>query len=263
MGPCKEARVPFLVGPTKTGKSTLVDSVDDVFHWKQVFHLPADSDTKFALRNWLKNKRFLYFDEFAPVMYAHLKIISVTTFKKAFGGKYFEVQVPKNWTDGNVDFKWNRGCIFTNKSEGIWDPMGKVSAEDIAHMKSRVEMFTFSHQFVQTGAAAAGDGVPECRRCFAKWIVDACAEHDASQGLRGMPAAPVLEDGTVQDLGAFLDRARIPTRVRGEIAKEVFEFGAVHVNELGQEDWENLLAWGVLKVAERRRILALLPPTAT
>lgn len=30
MGPCKEARVPFLVGPTNTGKSTLVDSVDDV-----------------------------------------------------------------------------------------------------------------------------------------------------------------------------------------------------------------------------------------
>ena len=32
MGPCKVARIPFLAGPTNTGKSTLVDSVDDLFH---------------------------------------------------------------------------------------------------------------------------------------------------------------------------------------------------------------------------------------
>ena len=110
-GPCKEAPVPFLVGTTNTGKSTLVDSFDSLFGWKQVFHLPASTDKTYALRNWLKNKRFVYFDEFPPVEYAHKQIITVTTFKKAFGGKYFEIQAPQNWHDGNMDFKWNRGVV--------------------------------------------------------------------------------------------------------------------------------------------------------
>ena len=105
--------MPFLVEPTNIGKSTLVDSVDDLFHWQQVFHLPADNDQKFALRNWVKNKRFVYFDEYSPVDYARAKVITPTTFKKAFGGKYFEIQRPKNWSDENKDFTWNRGVIFT------------------------------------------------------------------------------------------------------------------------------------------------------
>ena len=178
---------------------------------------------------------------------------------KAFGGKYFEIQVPKNWSDGNVDFKWNRGVIFTNKLEGLWAPMGKVSAEDVRHMQSRVEMFTFSHDFVQTGCPATGDGVPECRRCFAKWIVDACAQFDASQGLQGEPALPPSDASAVLDLGLFLDRARIPKRLCGDIVKDVEEFGAVDVEELRREDWESLPSWGNLKVAERRRIFAFVP----
>ena len=255
MGPCKEARVPFLIGATNTGKSTLVDSLDDLFHWKQVFHLPAVTDQKFALRNWVKGKRFAYFDEYSPVEYAQMKIISVTTFKKAFGGKYFEIQLPKNWSDGNVDFKWNRGALFTNKEVGLWEPVRGVSAEDINHMKSRVELFHLTHTFAQTG----GEAVPECRCCFAKWIVEACAAFDASQGLQSTTLLPVASL-SVDDLDVFLARARVPVRVQMAINTDVVALGAVDVAELSQADWESLPSWPLLKNLERRRILAMVPP---
>ena len=53
-GPSKDVRVPFLIGTTNTGKSTLVESFDALFGEAAVFHLPAITDTKYALRNWLK-----------------------------------------------------------------------------------------------------------------------------------------------------------------------------------------------------------------
>jgi hypothetical protein len=55
-----------------------------------VFHLPAVTDTKYALRNWLQGKRFVFWDEFSPVEFADLGVMTVTTFKKAFGGQNFE-----------------------------------------------------------------------------------------------------------------------------------------------------------------------------
>ena len=56
-GPSKATRVPIIVGPTNTGKSTLLIPIDLLFGFKNVFHRPA-LDSKFALRNLLKNKRF-------------------------------------------------------------------------------------------------------------------------------------------------------------------------------------------------------------
>ena len=52
-------------------------------HRSRVFHLPATTDTKFALRNWLQDKRFVFWDEFSPVEFAHKGVMSVTQFKKA------------------------------------------------------------------------------------------------------------------------------------------------------------------------------------
>ena len=45
-GPSKEDRVPFLVGATNTGKSTIVESFDELFGEGEVFHLPAETDNK-------------------------------------------------------------------------------------------------------------------------------------------------------------------------------------------------------------------------
>ena len=48
--------------------------------------------------------------------------------------------------------------------------------------------------------------------------------------------------------------ARSPMRLRAQICQEILEFSAVAVGELRQEDSENLRSWGVVNVAERRRI---------
>ena len=122
-------------------------------------------------------------------------------------------------------------------------------------------MFNFTHQFVQPGCASTGDGAPECRRCFAKWIVDACTVFDASQGLQGPLVLRTDQVDTVNNLNLFLDRAQIPKRVRTEISQDIVAFGAVAVEELSQEDWEDLPSWGLLKVAERRRVLTCVLPT--
>ena len=49
-GPSKDVRVPFLLGATNTGKSTLVESFDALFGESAVFHLPAVTDTRFQER---------------------------------------------------------------------------------------------------------------------------------------------------------------------------------------------------------------------
>ena len=60
-GPSKDNKVPFLIGSTNTGKSTLVESVDDLYGEDAVFHLPAETDDKGgALRGWLHDKRFVF-----------------------------------------------------------------------------------------------------------------------------------------------------------------------------------------------------------
>eukprot|EP00973_Karenia_brevis_P070853 9848798-Karenia_brevis.AAC.1 len=115
-----------------------MESFDDIYGFKSVFHLPALTDKKYALRNWIRNKRFVLWDEFAPVQYAHEGVFPVTQFLKAFNGHFFEIQLPQNAHDGNVDFKWNRGVVFTGKEDGLWMPTNRISPEDIKHMKSRV-----------------------------------------------------------------------------------------------------------------------------
>ena len=55
-GPSKQNRVPFLVGPSNSGKSTLVYPFDELFSPQKVLHKPALGST-FALRNITKKRR--------------------------------------------------------------------------------------------------------------------------------------------------------------------------------------------------------------
>ena len=56
-GPSKTTRAPMIIGPTNSGKSTLVLPFDELFGFVQVFHKPA-LGSSFALRNILKEKKF-------------------------------------------------------------------------------------------------------------------------------------------------------------------------------------------------------------
>eukprot|EP00439_Symbiodinium_sp_Y106_P057281 s3165_g8.t1 len=90
---------------------------NDLFGFKHVFHKPA-LNSKFALRNLLKEKRFLFWDDYRPVEYAQ-ETLPVTAFLSLFQGRPLEVQVSQAFNDGNVDFEWHRGCVMTAKSEGL------------------------------------------------------------------------------------------------------------------------------------------------
>ena len=77
-GPSKTCRVPMLIGPSNTGKSTLLHLFGDLFGPKHVFHKPALGST-FALRNLAKGKRFILWDAYRPVESAHKDTVPVAT----------------------------------------------------------------------------------------------------------------------------------------------------------------------------------------
>jgi hypothetical protein len=263
-GPSKDTRVPFLAGATNTGKSTLVDGFDDLYGFERVFHLPALTDGKFALRNWMKEKRFVYWDEFDPVEFANKGVFSPTTFKKAFGGQWFEIQVAQNHHDGNKDWRWKRGVVFTNKLKGLFTAKGDVSTEDINHLKSRVELFRFTFPVVSPGSRPVGGNVPACKYHMAQWIRDLATAFDAMQGLQALPRLGALvhaqTDAVVADLRQFLEAANLPQEARAALTRDVEGTGAVHVQELGRQDWEQLVAWPALRPMEQRRLLQQVPP---
>ena len=96
------------------------------------------------MRNWLKEKRFVFWDEFEPVTCAAAGVLPRATFCKAFNGQIFEVQVPQNAHDGNIDFRWKKGACFTSKHKEIWNLQSGVSAEDVSHMQARCGAFRCS-----------------------------------------------------------------------------------------------------------------------
>ena len=163
-GPSKTCRVPLLVGASNTGKSTLLYPFDDLFGPTHVFHKPALGST-FALRNIAKKKRFIFWDDFRPVEFAHKDTIPVPTFLSLFIGKETEIQVSQSFNDGNLDVAWRRGAVFTAKAEGLWTPTAKVSVEDVRHLKNRVEEFHFEHVLETI------HDVESCAPCMARWIL--------------------------------------------------------------------------------------------
>ncbi len=96
----------------------------------------------------------MFWDDVRPVEYAEANLVPVADFLSMFNGDPFEIRVPQNTHDGNVDFVWKRGVAFTGKHEGLWTPSLRVSLEDINHMKARVLQFELTHQIQQCSSVA-------------------------------------------------------------------------------------------------------------
>ena len=196
-GASKTTRVPFLIGPSNTGKSTLLYPFDDLFGPKHVFHKPALGST-FALRNIVNKKRFIFWDEFRPVEFAHHYTVPVATFLSIFQGKETEIQVSQSFNDGNLDVAWKRGAVFTAKEEGLWMPTCKVSAEDVRHLRNRVEEFRFTHVMPE----GSFHDVVLCAPCMANWILKYSDE--AATGSVPPAMAPAASDEVVPEGLHFL-----------------------------------------------------------
>ena len=251
-GPSKTTRIPTLVGPTNSGKTTLVACFDDLYGKKNVHHKPA-LKSRFALRNMLKdNMRLLWWDDFRPVEYAK-ETIPVTTMLSLCQGAPFEVQVSQSFNDGNVDFEWRRGAIWTAKADGLWTPEGNVTAEDVKHIQSRVD------QHLVTATVKTLKATAPCSIHMSQWIRDRAAAHDAKalvqQPLVAAPQLPLAECG-VEGLSTIILNARLPGALEKALEEDLVALGAVHVAELGESDVRSLRVWAGLKHFEQSRLLA-------
>ena len=123
-------------------------------------------------------------------------------------------------------------------------------------MKSRVEQF---EAHVPVPKQDMHD-VPRCRESFAKWLVATSAAF-ASRAVLSGPELPVNDghapqphDEPVEGLAALMSGARMPEPPYATFRDELLALGAVHVKELGPEEWPRLQAWSSLRPLEQRRL---------
>ena len=145
--------------------------------------------------------------------------------------------------------------------EGLWDPKGIVTAEDIRHMRNRF------HPFQCSAVIKSMKDMDPCAIHMCCWIVDGANAADAKTALRPPLALPApegaassgnLTGGAVADVAGLTDlasKARLPPETTAALRAELLSAGAVDVSEVTAEDWSGLSAWGLLKQFERRRVL--------
>ena len=249
-GPSKTTRTPLIVGSTNTGKTTLVLPFDKLFGFKKVFHKPA-LGSKFALRNLMKDKIFLLWDDFRPVQYAQ-ETVPTSTQLSLFTGLPLEIQVSQSFNDGNVDFEWRHGAVVTAKT-----PCRGVTEEDVRHLQSRFEVFRCAAR------VSSMRDVEGCPCHMSRWIRDGAAEQDSRAVLHPLlptlPVAPAMaEAAELQDVAALVFETRMPHHAVSAMQQELLQLGAVSVRELLAAEWVTLQTWQLLKPLEQRRVLAWL-----
>ena len=244
--------MPFLIGPSNCGKSTLLYPLDDLFGPKNVLHKPALGSGCGSLRN-ITTKRFLFWDDFRPVEYAEAKTVTVATFLSLFIGQHAEIQVSQSFSDGNLDVQWQHGCVFTAKKVGLWNSTRNVSDEDVRHLRNRVDEFEF------TEVVDTLHDVISCAPCLAKWITKGASDHDLSLGLPIQPSSGASSEGLVIDgFDDLMKKGRLSRDFAKSCRSEILELGAVTVQELTKDDWEALSCWQGLRLLEQRRMLKIL-----
>ena len=259
-GPKKTARVPFLVGPSNSGKSTLVYPFDDLFSPRRVLHKPA-LGSSFGLRNLAGgSKRFIFWDDFRPVEFAHEKTVPVSLFLSLFVGQYTEIQVSQSFNDGNKDVFWNRGVVFTGKQEGLWATTQRVSAEDVRHMRNRVE----EHVLTEVLPEGSLHDVQSCAHCMAKWIVEGAAAHDAAAAVQPVINVQAPREDlrhleqqrleAIVGLSEVIAAVLLPGSAAEALLNDLEDLGAANVAELTPADWQALAFWAVLRPLQKRRL---------
>jgi len=158
-------------GPSNSAKSTLLDPIRTVFGARAVLSKPKPGASSPLSKMVQSLKRFIYFDDYRPVDFARLPrdnpTIGVMTFLAMFQGQPFDVQVSQSFHDGHPEITWKRGAALTSPSEGVWEPRGDVSYEDVRHMKARVQQFEAYHVWPNEKLVS----IPACAASWARWLV--------------------------------------------------------------------------------------------
>ena len=87
--------------------------------------------------------------------------------------------------------EFHKGAAMTAKEEGLWDPCGNVTREEIWHMQARVEVHRATHE--------VGDNPddflvsPACAPSWCRWIVVDSMAYATRPGPRLLPSAAFLQ----------------------------------------------------------------------
>ena len=166
----------------------------------------------------------------------------------------------QSFNDCNLDVKWSRGVVFTAKQEGLWEPTARVSAEDVRHLRNRVEEFHFDHVVLLLKE------VQSCAPCMARWIRK-YSDEAVPAPLRAAPT-PVAKTyasdfSAVAGFAGMMVSANLLALVAEKLLYEVVALGAVDVIELSASDWEQLPSWKKLRPLEARRLNAAVTPAGS
>ena len=186
-GPSKDVPVPLITGNKNCGKSTVADPVINVFGEEHILGKPKLGAPIGAYGDIAKGTvRFVYWDDYRPVEYAAMPpgnpTVPVLDFLAFFQGQRFKPQVSQSFNDGHPSVTWKKGALITAKREGLWEPMGNVTAEEIDHMKARVELFHATH-VVSTNPDEFQPS-PACPNPWCRWLVTDSMAYAARQGPR-------------------------------------------------------------------------------
>ena len=188
-GPSKTTRVPMIVGPTNAAKSLMIDPVNNVFGRDKVAQTPALGASMPLASLVAPGKRFLYWDEFSPTEFASRPrsrpTVPAVTFKKLLGGQLMEVQVSQSFSNGNPWFRWQRGAALTAPLADLWKEDPPVTAEDIRHMQSRVDLY----QALVPIQGPLRD-TPHCPESWCAWVVEESTQFAARSAPHAMPVRP-------------------------------------------------------------------------
>eukprot|EP00973_Karenia_brevis_P037661 5196651-Karenia_brevis.AAC.1 len=135
-------------------------------------------------------------------------------------------------------------------------PKYEVSAEDVDHMKSRVDVFFCRAKLRKLETTSA------CPHCMCQWICEATAAFDARSALR--PALPVsgqeqhsasAKEMLAEGLPDLVMTARLPESAMEILNKDLIILRATSISELTLADWGCCPAFVSLKALEQRRLL--------
>ena len=188
-GPSKDVPVPLITGPRNSAKSTVADPVINVFGRNNVLGKPKLGAPNGAYGELAKaHIRFVYWDDYRPVEYAAIPkdnpTVPVTDFLAMFQGQSFRPQVSQSFNDGHPPVVWRKGVLMTAKERGLWEPNGNVTAEEILHMKARVEIYSATH--VVGSCPDEFQASPACPKPWCRWVVTDSMAFAARQGPRSL-----------------------------------------------------------------------------
>ncbi|CAJ1458479.1 unnamed protein product [Effrenium voratum] len=246
-GPSKVHRVPFLIGPSNSGKTTLVQPLESLFGSTRVFHKPP-LNSGFPLVNLMKGKRFIFFDDYRPIEYCQ-STIDLPTFLSLFQGAWFEIKQSQAFSNGYADYRWQKGVCMTAKDENLWVPYGSIGPEEVAHVQNRL------YQFRCTAVLNNLRRTDSCALCFASWLVAGAAAADAGAlRARVLVADQEASEQPVIGLAHLLEIAELSDRL-GAFEVDCLALGARRVSEFTAEDWRAAPCFKALRPLEQRRLL--------